>query len=103
MAADKPPPKKQVPPEGSGLYFLRNFLSRADDPDSTVLNEEDLAKKIAQRAFERAELKQVVKEAIAEWMDCKWKRAGETLGQGILIILFASVVLLLLWIGGVRR
>lgn len=94
---------RKVPPEGSGLYFLRNFLSRADDPDVTQLNDTELAKKIAQRAFERAEIKQVIKEAITEWIECKWEKAGRSMIEGALLVMFVAVILSMLWVGGVRK
>ena len=65
--------------------------------------DEELARQLAVKLFEEAETKRVFKEALSEWMDKKFLEFGSASLKMLGVILFAGLVVFIMWTQGYHK
>ena len=62
-----------------------------------------IAQELAVKLVDEANTKRVFKEAIEEWMDLKFLEFNKSLWKGALILLFAGLVVFVMWTQGYHK
>lgn len=72
----------------------------------TSLQDEELARiarALSEKLFQESETKRVFKEALNEWLDKKFSTFGKWTLDGILALIFAALVVFIMWTQGYSK
>lgn len=73
-------------------------MKRIADEDA-----KELARLLAKKIFDEAETKRVFKEALNEWLDKRFEEFGKSSMRGLLAMLFAALVVFVMWTQGYHK
>ncbi len=66
-------------------------------------HDEEFARTLAERLFKEAETKRIFKEALTEWMDRKFIEFGSASLKALSVVLFAALVVFVMWTQGYHK